>query len=341
MTDTTTYRNAITRRSLGALTLGACASGLAAPALAASASPMRIAWLPGTCGRLYAAEAFHLFKKAGLNAKLVRFDTGPAMNAAFQAKSVDVGYSGLPGLLVALAAGVPMELFLVENNADRADGLVVAPNSNISKVSDLRGKRVGTIIGTTAWMGLITALKKAGVNDSDVHIVNLPLSTIVPAYKRHEVDAVWIWAPWLFDLQKMGGKVIARDTNGFNANAWFGRTDYLNKHKPEVIRFLKALDLGTQKLRSNPHQVAAFMSQQMGIKLAATEELLSSVSFPTYKEQMKQSFSLSMTNPNGGISAILAKYAHVFQQHGIIRHVPSLKGVVQPRFVESYLHESR
>lgn len=341
MKNAASHRNSITRRTFTSLTVGAGLSSVAIPALAAGIRKMRVAWLPGTCGRLYAAEAFNLFRKVGLDAELIRFDTGPAMNAAFQAKSIDIGYSGVPGLLIALAAGVPMKLFLDENIADRAEGLVVGAKSGIKSVKGLRGKRVGTIIGTTAWMGLITALRKSGVLESDVHVVNLPLNTIVPSFERGDIDAVWIWAPWLFDLQKLGGKLISTDSDWLlNGNAWYGRTDYLLAHRPEVTLFLAALDQGTNKIKSNENTVAMFMSKQMGISLPATTELLHDVTFPSFSQEMQPSFQLSMNNPNGGMAKLVAEYARTFHDHGIIRHQLDLHGVVDSSFLTDYLQSN-
>lgn len=331
----------ISRRTFCKVVLGGAALAATtrvSPVFAAERPKIKVAWLPGTCGRLYAAQAFNLFDKVGLDAQLVRFNTGPAMNAAFQSKSVDIGYSGLPGLLVALAAGLKMKLFLDENEADHAEGLVVRKGSGIKSVKDLKGHTVGTVIGTTAWMGLVTALKKSGVPDHEVTIKNLPLNTVVPSFERGEVDAVWIWAPWLFDLQHAGGNLISLDSDWLlNGNAWFGRTEYLEHNRKAVELFLAALDEGTQKIKTDPHAVAKFMSTEMGIPVEATSKLLKDVSFPSYAQEMNPNFKLTINNPHGGMAALLQEYTDVYYKHGIINRKPSLKGAVDPSFLAAYM----
>lgn len=327
----------ISRRDL--IRAGVAATAITAasqnPSWAAEAAPLpiRIGWLPGNCGRLYAAQAFKLFEANGLAPQLVKFNSGPAMNAAFQSSSIDVAYSGMPGFLVALGA-VPMKIIAVENEADKSEGLVVREGSGIANVKDLPGKRIGTTVGTTAWMGLILAMQQSGVEASKVQIIDMKVNVMGSAFIRGDVDGIWIWAPYMFDLQANGGKLITLDADWYsNGNPWMGSTAWLEANREAAVRFVRAIGEATSKVETDRPKVAGYMAQQMGVSPEVATKLLDAVGFPTLAEQADPSFKLSMTNKDGGIRSILAKFEAVFTQHKLVRPGLDLQTAVDPSYL--------
>jgi len=298
--------------------------------------PIRIAWLPGTCGRLYAAQAFNLFEKAGLDATLIRFDSGPAMNAAYQSSSVDIGYMGIPGFLVALGA-TPIKAFLLENQADKAEGLVVRGASGIGSMKDLAGKKIGVPVGTTAWMGLIQGLTQASIKPSAVQIIDMKVGVVVPAFQRGDVDGIYVWAPWLFDLQSEGGKLIATDSDWMvNGNIWAGRTKWLEDNRETTRRFLAAMHEATTMITTHRADVAKNAANRMGIPVEVADELLRTVLFPSFEEQLNPSYRLSLNNPHGGLRAVITNYKNVFSKYGLLKMTPENDGAVDPSFMLAY-----
>ena len=76
------------------------------------------------------------FKKRGLNAELVRFESGPDMGTALLGGSIQIGMIGTPGLINAAVAGRPL-VAIVDNGSNVGGskgyeyytGLVVLDNS--------------------------------------------------------------------------------------------------------------------------------------------------------------------------------------------------------------------
>ena len=233
------HKTSGSRRSfVGALTAGALAGSSAWAQTASKAPPdppipIRIAWIPGSHYRLPLAVAHDLLAKHGLKPELLRFNSGPAMNAAFKSGSVDIGMSGPPRVLTIMSTGAPIKAFMLDNDVSTSDGLVAVPGSGIETIKDLKGKSIAMPRGTVVWVSMIRALKQNGMTLNDVKVVDVGVGPLIAAFKNRDVQAAWIWAPALFDLQEMGGKEIVRDNVfGSASNYWFGRAGWVDC--PEV-----------------------------------------------------------------------------------------------------------
>jgi NitT/TauT family transport system substrate-binding protein len=73
--------------------------------------------------------------------------------------------------------------------------IVARRSAGISRVSDLKGKRVGTSLNTSAHYFLTKMVRTAGIADKDVTALALPLPEMPAALKRGDVDAIAIWEP--------------------------------------------------------------------------------------------------------------------------------------------------
>src|SRR5258708_34219640 len=90
-----------------------------------------------------------LFKKHGLEAELVRFESGPDMGTALLGGSIQFGMIGTPGLVNAAVAGRPL-VAIVDNGSNAVGpagyeyytGLVVLDDSPIKTIGDLKGKKI-------------------------------------------------------------------------------------------------------------------------------------------------------------------------------------------------------
>ena len=73
--------------------------------------------------------------------------------------------------------------------------IVARQSSGIARLSDLKGKRVGTALNTSAHYFLSKMARTAGVAEADVTAVAVPLPDMPAALTRGDVDAIAIWEP--------------------------------------------------------------------------------------------------------------------------------------------------
>lgn len=304
---------------------------------------VRIGWLPGSCGRLYAAMGLDLFEKTGLNAKLIRFTNGPAMNGALQSKDIDLIYTGQPGFLVALEGGVDMSVVMVEGRPSHAYGLVASPDSGIESVDDLVGKTLGTSFGTTAWVEMNIAFEAEGVDPAAVNLKNLPTSAMVPAVERGDVDAVWTWAPHLYDVVNAGGELIVTDDKWVtSATLWAARDEWLADHSGEVVKFIETMALATDAINEQPDVVADAMAEKIGIDKSSATKMLETIKFPSIQSQVKPDSPISLTSPKG-LSALFRVYINWLTSGEYISDSytdSEITALIDPSFLEAYLKQT-
>jgi sulfonate transport system substrate-binding protein len=73
--------------------------------------------------------------------------------------------------------------------------IVARRSAGITRLADLRGKRIGTALSTSAHYYLTKMVGTAGLAESDVTAVPIPLPDMPAALKRGDVDAIAIWEP--------------------------------------------------------------------------------------------------------------------------------------------------
>ena len=160
---------------------------------------------------IFVAESEDLFSKEGLDVNLIKFTAGPPFFAAFQSRSIDVGFMGLQPAVTAVAQGVPVKIVAAENDAFGAEGLVARDDSGIKMLTDLRGKKVATKRGSSAHTALLTGLQIAGLKEGDIQLVDLDVTALLPAFRKGDIQAAWYWEPWMGLLKRENGRVVATD----------------------------------------------------------------------------------------------------------------------------------
>ncbi len=73
--------------------------------------------------------------------------------------------------------------------------IVALRSAGISRASDLKGRKIGTSLSTSAHYFLTRMARNAGLAETDVTAVSIPLPEMPAALKRGDVDAIAIWEP--------------------------------------------------------------------------------------------------------------------------------------------------
>ncbi|HZP77936.1 MAG TPA: ABC transporter substrate-binding protein [Pseudolabrys sp.] len=161
---------------------GALAQGAAAPL---NFGYQNTSW--GTIGMV--AEAQDLFKKAGGNVTVYRFDGGKAARDAMISGRLDIGVLGSTPFVVGAAKG-DMVAIGISMYAGSSDSIVAAKNKGIKTIADLKGRKVASQIGSaTDHVFQDKILPKFGLTRNDVHVVNIPHQNHIAALASGSVDA--------------------------------------------------------------------------------------------------------------------------------------------------------
>ena len=201
------------------------------------------------------------FEKDGIKIRWVQSLGSNKALEFLNASSIDFGSTAGSAALVAKINGNPIKSIYVYSRPEWT-ALVTGPKSEITKVSDLKGKAVAVTRGTDPHIFLVRALAEAGLTDKDVRFVLLQHADGRLALQRGDVDA---WAgldPMMASAEiDDGAKLFFRKPD---ANTWGilnVREEFANANPALVQRVLKVYEQGRRWALANPDEVTKLLSQ--------------------------------------------------------------------------------
>ena len=177
---------------------------------------------------------------------------------------------GSSPLSIAASSGVDLQLIAYSDIIGEAESLIAHSGSGIASIADLKGKRIGVPLGSTAHFSLMGALQHEGIAESDVTIIGMKPDQIAASWDQDAIDAAWIWQPVQSELLKNGTLVIGADTVagwGFPTfDGWVVNREFGQAHKAEIVAFLKEIDKVNAAYLADP---AAWTADSAEVKALA------------------------------------------------------------------------
>src|SRR3954467_15615500 len=177
------------------------------------------------------------------------------------AGSIDLGSTAGAAALVAKINGNPIKSIYVYSRPEWT-ALVTGKDSPITKIADLKGKRVAVTRGTDPHIFLVRALQSVGLTEKDIHPVLLQHPDGKTALIRGDVEA---WAgldPMMAQAEVEDGARLFYRNKG--ANTWGilnVREEFLKDH-PDLVKRLLAVYEDARKfsLANYPDEKKAFQA---------------------------------------------------------------------------------
>lgn len=267
----------MTKRLLAALALSLlltalAACGAAAPAAPAAAKPAEIRldyayYNPSSLVLRKFGWLEEALKDEGIAVTWVLSAGSNKANEYLRSDAVDFGSTAGAAALLAKANDAPIETVYIFSKPEWT-ALVVAKDSPISSVADLRGKKIAATKGTDPYFFLLRSLSEAGVSTSEVEIVNLQHADGKTALERGDVDA---WAgldPHMAQTElEQGSKLIYRNID-FNSYGFLNaRTEFLSAHPDYARQVLEAYERARLWILENPEEAAQILADEAKLSL--------------------------------------------------------------------------
>jgi len=196
------------------LSIPACSRSSESPAptsaLPAAPSPLyRIGLGPWVgFGPFYLAREKGFFKDAGLNVDLIVLTGLAERNSALKSGRIDA--LAAPVDYFVLSAGNRLETTIAMAVDESTGGDGIVSRRNITKVEQLRGKRVAFQNGLPGEFFLRALLQKSHLTLDDLRVTDLQTADAGAAFIAGKVDAAVVWEPWLTKATEEGkGRVLA------------------------------------------------------------------------------------------------------------------------------------
>jgi len=206
-------------------------------------------------------------KKDGIAVKWV-FSAGS--NRALEylnGNSLDIGSSAGLAALLAKANGNPITAPYIFSRPEWT-ALVVAKDSPIKSLKDLKGKKVAATKGTDPYLFLLRALKTVGLKRTDIEHVGLQHADGRAALEQGRVDA-WAGLDPLMAASELdaGSRLIYRNV-AFNTYGFLNvREDFLANHPNEVKRVIQAYERARKWILANTSEAAKIVSEEAKVSL--------------------------------------------------------------------------
>ncbi|TKC89544.1 taurine ABC transporter substrate-binding protein [Trinickia terrae] len=295
----------------------------------------------------YAQATGEVEKATGYKVTYRKLASGADVVRALASGSVQLGEAGSSPIAAGLSQGVDISLFWILDNINDAEALVARDGSGVTSVAGLKGRKIGVPYVSTSHFHTLVALQSAGVNPSDVKIVNLRPADVAAAWDRGDIDATYIWDPVLAKVKKNGRVLItsgeiAKATgkatfDGFAVDRKFAREN------PEfVARFVKIMAAADASYRDHKaawnagSPQAAAVAQESGANAEDVPASLALYAFPTLSEQASPAW-LGGGAQSGAAKSLAATAAFLKTQGTIQNVLPDYATGVDPQFVQRAL----
>jgi sulfonate transport system substrate-binding protein len=216
----------------------------------------------------------HLLENRGYNVTWVLSAGSNKANEGLRSKALDVGSTAGSAALVARANGSPIKAVDLFAGGEWT-ALLVAKDSPINSVADLKGKKVAVTKGTDPYFFLLQSLATAGLSPSDIEIVNLQHADGKTALERGNVDAWSGLDPFIAQtIQQSGSRFIYRNPS-FNSYGFVdAREDFIADHPEAVQAVVDSYEEARKWAKAHPDQLAALLASQANIALSVAQEEL-------------------------------------------------------------------
>ena len=313
----------------------------------AQTNQIRIGWQPAAFFEFFYAQQERLFEKAGLKPTFVKFTSGPPILAAMQSGDIDIAFGGMPPFIAGIAQGLDISVFCFLEIGNTS--LIMQPSPEITSASQLAGKKIATIFGTSAHWTLLKYLNDEKIPLRDVTIVNMAIPSMMPAFTNKDVDGISVFEPWGVKLMSVGGKPFGPfvGASGYEQGAiYWGRRQWMAANPEAMKMFLAALDESLRAINAKPEAGAEALARYAGMDPADALKILTMkkhVLLKDMREALEES-SLALKPKPGekysGQVKLIKEMADFLHHNGNITRelgYDEITSATTPAYIEAYI----
>jgi len=185
------------------------------------------------------------FTKRNLKVELTQFSGGPDLADATMAGEQDFGSSGTATWMPRFVRSDALRI--VCTMATSPNNFKMAALTSITSLAGLKGRKVGTVSGSSTDYLWALVAKKLEIPESGLDIVGITPPELAPALVRGDVQAFFSWEPWPTKAVEIAGKdkvhILASsgDVGYFQSFVVVGNKNFIQAKPDVAARLLAAL----------------------------------------------------------------------------------------------------
>mgnify|MGYP001017375897 CR=1 FL=1 len=292
-------------------------------AFADTPSEVRIAYSGGSQVLMLAKADGSLDKALNSKVKWVQFASGADALTYFASNAIDIANFGSSPATAGIVRKLPVEIIGVSGVIASYERLI--GKEGINGIKDIEGKRVAYPPNSTAQYALEAAITVNKLDRSKITLLPLRPAEMVAAWKRGDIDAGYVWAPFAQELESAGGHQVFATKELQKAgyliyNNYVVRKAFAEQYPQVVTAFLRVHQEKVNEFKKDPERASAIVAKEVGAPQTTAANTLNGLEYPTLAEQSTPSWLGNGTDTSdSGIGKALSKTANFLAGIGEIR----------------------
>ena len=260
----------------------------AAPPLVAAVSTGPVS-LP-----VYVAQARGFFKDEGLDLQVRDCASGRECYQWLADGRVDLATAAELQVVTGGAAHRELAIVATISASSYQIKMVARRSARIAEAPQIRGKRVGTVLGSSAQYFLDNWLVFNDIDPTTVAVTGLPPDKLVAALEARSVDAIAIWEP----IASAAALLLAGDAVTFATARVYtqhfnlvGARPTLERRDADVARLLRALLRAQRAIQSDPEAARAVLAERLHVPVPMAASMMENLD---YRVRLDQSLVTTM-----------------------------------------------
>lgn len=241
-------------------------------------------------GPWHVADKKGFFHDEGVDVTVTNFDADSDINAALASGKIDAASIASHTAMKFQEAGVDATIVLLLDASEEADAILAS--SDITSVSDLKGRKVAYEEGTTSDLLLNYALDANGMTISDVQKVPMDANAVGPALIAGQVPAAVTYEPYITEAMSSDSAIhkiyTAAEKEGLISDVLVVSNEFLKDNPDSVVALLKAWESAVAYYGSNPDDAKAIIANAVGSNLDDLATAFEGVKFFDLKDNKSQ-----------------------------------------------------
>ena len=215
---------------------------------------------------IYVAESQGYFESEGVAVRMQECSSGRSCFQLLAEQRTDLATAA--ELLVTLDSfrGSDVAIIATLSSSARGIRLVARRSAGIKAPEDLRGKRIATVLGTSAQYYLDRWLVFYEIDPKQVELVALAPDQLARALVRHEIDAIAIWEP----IQSAAMSALAQDALSLPSPRVYTQhfsliasLQAIARREADLVKLLRALARAERFIAEQPAQAQHILKTRL------------------------------------------------------------------------------
>ncbi len=264
-------------------------------------------------------EPLYLARQRGVikedKVRLVEFSSASQVIQAYRNNLIDAATLTLDEVLLLLESEEKIKIILVMDISNGGDAII--GQSDITTLSEIKGKRVGIENNTLGAYVITRALEIANLNIKSIKIISLDINEQEKAFLQHKVDAVVTFEPVRSILLKMGGRLLfdSRQLPGEIVDVLMIREKYLSQNPEMVQHLLNGWYQALAYMQKHPREAAKVLGLRMKLDVDETLASYEGLKLPNREENQR----LLEQWPDPQLLLSATKLTQIMHQQGLLK----------------------